>query len=336
MSITGVSLLWFLGAMLMSFVITVILEKKYIPFLMRIKMGQNILEIGPRWHKNKQGTPTMGGIFFIAAIYITVFILSIVQAVTEGELSILILLLFMFINGLIGFADDYVKFIKKRNKGLSAMQKMVCQFAAAALFLLSMELGGYLDTSVVLPFSDIEIELGIFYYILSLFFIVFMTNSVNLTDGIDGLCASVTLVVMVLFGSMSMALSAAAGVCNITRLVLFGAIAGGMFGFLVYNFHPARIFMGDTGSLFLGSAVVGAAYLFNQPFIALVAGIIYVCESLSVVIQVISFKLTGKRVFKMSPIHHHFEMCGWGEIKIVAVFTVLTVVFSVLAYFMFV
>ena len=329
------SIIWLIAAALLSFVITVILEKKFIPVLMRIKMGQTILEIGPRWHKSKEGTPTMGGIFFIAAIYITVIVMAGYFAVMTNDISLLIIMVFMFMNGLIGFADDYVKFIKKRNKGLSAMQKMVFQFASAAMFLLSLEMADLLDTSLALPFSDTRLELGMVYYFLSLFFIVFMTNSVNLTDGIDGLCAGVTLVVAVLFGGMSVAFSQAVGICDVSKLVLFGAVIGGMFGFLVYNFHPARIFMGDTGSLFLGSAVVGAAYMFNTPLIAAVAGIIYVVESLSVVIQVISFKLTGKRVFKMSPIHHHFEMCGWGEIKIVAVFTALTAVFSILAYFMF-
>ena len=335
MNITVTSVLWFVGALFMSMIITVLLEKRFIPTLMRIKMGQTILEIGPRWHKSKEGTPTMGGIFFIAAIYITTFVLALYYAVCNNDLSILILLVFMFMNGLIGFADDYVKFIKKRNKGLSPMQKMVFQFAAAALFLLSLELGGYIDTSLALPFTSTRVELGMAYYILSLFFIVYITNSVNLTDGIDGLCASVTLVVSVLFGGMALSASIAAGVCDVSKLVLFGAITGGMFGFLVYNFHPARVFMGDTGSLFLGAAVVGAAYIFDAPLIAMFAGLIYVIESLSVVIQVTSFKLTGKRVFKMSPIHHHFEMCGWGEVKIVAVFSVLTVIFSVLAYFMF-
>jgi phospho-N-acetylmuramoyl-pentapeptide-transferase len=162
-----------------------------------------------------------------------------------------------------------------------------------------------------------------------------MINSVNLTDGIDGLCASVTLIVAVMFSGMAVALSSSVGMCDVSKLVLFGAVIGGMFGFLVYNFHPARIFMGDTGSLFLGAFVAGTAYVFDAPLIAMTAGLVYVIESLSVVIQVISFKLTGKRVFKMSPIHHHFEMCGWGEIKIVAVFTVFTVVFSILSYFMF-
>lgn len=336
MSITGKSILWILAAAVLSFVITVILEKKFIPLLMRIKMGQKILEIGPRWHKSKEGTPTMGGIFFISAIYITVIAMAGYFAIMNNDISLLILMVFMFINGLIGFADDYVKFIKKRNKGLSPMQKMIFQFASAAMFLLSLEMADILDTSLAIPFTDVRWELGMVYYFLSLFFIVFMTNSVNLTDGIDGLCASVTLVVSILFAAISAGVSVSLGMCDVSKLVLFGALIGGMLGFLVYNFHPARIFMGDTGSLFLGSAVVGAAYIFNVPLVALVAGLIYVIESLSVVIQVISFKLTGKRVFKMSPIHHHFEMCGWGEIKIVAVFTVLTVVFSILSYLLFI
>lgn len=253
MNITAQCIIWFAVSMLLSLVITVILEKKFIPLLMQIKMGQTILEIGPRWHKNKQGTPTMGGIFFIVAIYITCLLLSVYHAVVNSDFALLTLMLFMLVNGFIGFADDYVKFIKKRNKGLSAMQKMVLQFAAAALFLLSLEFCDCLDTSLALPFTDYRLELGIVYYILSLFFIVYMTNSVNLTDGIDGLCASVTLVVMVLFGGISMAASIALGECDVAKIVLFGAVTGGMFGFLVYNFHPARVFMGDTGSLFLGA-----------------------------------------------------------------------------------
>ncbi|MBQ9545097.1 MAG: phospho-N-acetylmuramoyl-pentapeptide-transferase [Clostridia bacterium] len=315
----------FAGSILASFAATVLLEKKFIPYLMRIKMGQKILEIGPRWHKNKEGTPTMGGIFFIGGIIVSLVLFASVSIVKTGDLKTLCVLGFMLANGAIGFADDYVKFVKKRNKGLSAPQKLVFQFAAAILFLAAMRAcGGITSTALPLPFSDSSVELGIFYWILAVLFIAFTVNSTNLTDGIDGLCGSVTLVISVFFAVVLFKFAIPDPSASTARLTLVGGLIGGLVGFLFYNVHPARIFMGDTGSLFIGGAVTGLAFLVDEPLIIAIAGFIYFVESFSVVLQVLSFKLTGKRIFKMSPIHHHFELCGWSENRIVVVFTAVT------------
>ncbi len=324
----------FIGSILCSFLATVLLEKKFIPFLMRIKMGQKILEIGPRWHKSKEGTPTMGGVFFIAGTLVSFLLFAIVSVVKTADMKTLAVMGLMLASGAIGFADDYVKFVKKQNKGLSAMQKLILQFATAAAFLFSMRAcGGITSTALPIPFTSLRLELGAFYWVLAIFFLAFMINSVNLTDGIDGLAGSVTLVVTVFFATVLWMDAGAAPSFFTARLTLVGGVIGGLVGFLFYNVHPARIFMGDTGSLFLGGAVTGLAFLVDQPLIIVVGGLVYVAESLSVVIQVLSFKLTGKRVFKMSPIHHHFEMCGWSEAKIVAVFTGVTLLCCVLGYF---
>ncbi len=302
------------GSAILCFILTAIIARVYIPVLKSIKMGQKILDIGPRWHKSKEGTPTMGGLFFI----VPVIICCIIAAIILKEYSQLIHISFIFLNGCIGFVDDYVKFFKKQNKGLSASQKMVLQFAAAALYIYFLYSTGNIDTVIKLPFTDIFFELNTaLYCVLAAVGIVFTVNSVNLTDGIDGLASSVTLVVMVFMAVLGVKTA------NLSAMIISGAICGGMVGFLVYNFHPAKVFMGDTGSLFLGGAVSAMAFILDCPLLIVFAGFMYYVESFSVIIQVISYKLTGKRVFKMSPIHHHFEMSGWSEIKIVAVFSVL-------------
>ncbi len=320
----------FLLSLVISLIITLILEKKFIPFLMRIKMGQVILEIGPRWHKSKEGTPTMGGIFFITAIALVTLILGGIEAYKTGDFSVIITLIMMLLFGVIGFIDDYTKFVKKQNKGLTALQKLVLQFVVAALYIASMAYMGYIDTTLDLPFTDKAVELGGFYYVISVVFITFIVNSVNLTDGIDGLAGSVTLVISLLFALLAFIFS------NTAVIALTGAAIGGLIGFLWYNINPARIFMGDTGSLFLGGMVVGFAYIFNSPFLIFFAGMWYMIESVSVMIQVFSFQIFGKRVFKMTPIHHHFEMCSWTEHKIVRVFSLFTAVMCIIAYFSFI
>lgn len=324
----------FIGSILCSFLATVLLEKKFIPFLMRIKMGQKILDIGPRWHKSKEGTPTMGGLFFIGGTLISFLLFSVVSVVKTQDMKTLAVIGLMLVSGAIGFVDDYVKFVKKQNKGLSALQKLVLQFAAAGAFLFAMHsCGGITQTALPIPFTDMTLELGVWYWVFAVFFIALVINSTNLTDGIDGLAGSVTLVIMLLFAAVIWADASILPSFFTARLTLVGGLIGGLVGFLFYNIHPARIFMGDTGSLFLGGAVAGLAFLIGQPLIIVVAGFIYFLESLSVVIQVLSFKLTGKRVFKMAPIHHHFEMSGWGEGKIVLVFTGFTLILCVLSYF---
>lgn len=294
---------------------------------MRIKMGQTILEIGPRWHKSKEGTPTMGGLFFIAAMLISFAVFGIPLLMRGGDTKLVSVFVMMLLFGVIGFVDDFVKFFKKRNKGLTAIQKLIFQFAVAAGFLYSMK--DSLSTSLDLPFTEYDLELGGFYWVFAIIFIVLVVNAVNLTDGIDGLAGGTTLVVFAFFCAISY-------MQNHTEMtVVYASVCGGMVGFLIYNIYPARIFMGDTGSLFLGGAVAGAAFWLNSPLVILLVGFVYLFEALSVVLQVASFKLTGKRIFRMAPFHHHLEMCGWREPQIVSFSCILTAALCIAAYFMF-
>ncbi len=303
----------FFGGAGVCLVLTVILATVFIPVLKSVKMGQKILDIGPRWHKSKEGTPTMGGLFFLVPI----LGIGVILSFTEKEPLLLVHLAFLLANAAIGFVDEYVKFFKKQNEGLTPPQKMVLQFAAATAYVFALKTFGVIDTVLRLPFSENVWELPLpVYLVLAIIGIVFTVNSVNLTDGIDGLAASVTAVVMVFMAALSFKTQ------NVSGLAVSLLTVGGMLGFLVYNFHPAKVFMGDTGSLFLGAAVSSMAFILDCPILLVFTGFVYYVESFSVIIQVTSFKLTGKRVFKMSPIHHHFEMCGWSEIKIVTVFSV--------------
>ena len=315
------------GAFLLTLVTTFLLEKKFIPFLMRIKMGQTILEIGPRWHKSKEGTPTMGGLFFIGGILASVALFGIPLLVRGGDLKLVKVFVMALLYGVVGFIDDFVKFVKKRNKGLTAIQKLIFQFAIAAGFLFTMK--GELTTALDLPFTDFSLELGVFYWVFAMVFLVLVTNAVNLTDGIDGLAGSTTLVAFVFFGAVAFIENQVEGAA------FSSAVCGAMIGFLIYNIYPARIFMGDTGSLFLGGAVAGMAFWLDKPLLILPVGFVYLFEALSVVLQVGSYKLTKKRVFKMAPFHHHLEMCGWREPRIVSFSCILTAILSVLAYFGF-
>lgn len=318
-----------IGSFLLTLVATYLLEKKFIPFLMRIKMGQTILEIGPRWHKSKEGTPTMGGLFFIGGILLSVLVFGIPLLFREGaDTRLFKVFVMMLLYGVVGFVDDFTKFVKKQNKGLTAGQKLIFQFAIAALFLYSMK--DSLSTSLTLPFTDFRLELGFFYWILAAVFLVLVVNSVNLTDGIDGLAGSTTLVVFVFFLVVAHLFQKA------EMSILFSAVCGGMIGFLIYNLYPARIFMGDTGSLFLGGAVAGAAFWLDMPLVIVFVGFVYLWEALSVVLQVLSYKTTKKRIFRMAPYHHHLEMGGWKEPKIVSASCLLTALLSVLAYFAFI
>ncbi len=306
-----------------SFVITVIMGKFLIPVLKSIKMGQKILDIGPRWHKSKEGTPTMGGIFFIAGVTVCVIAYAVMCALRGDSVRDLVTnYSFVLLCGLTGFVDDRTKFLKKQNKGLSAIQKLVLQFGSAAAYIFALYAGRNVDTSLALPFTEARLELGIFYYVLLIVGIVFTVNSVNLTDGIDGLASSVTVFACIFLAALCYKTE------NEEALVISSAVVGGCLGFLVYNFYPARVFMGDTGSLFLGGAVSALAVWLDMPLILVFVGFIYYVEALSVVLQVISYKLFKKRIFKMSPIHHHFEMCGWNEIKIVVVFSLVTILLS--------
>lgn len=317
-----------IAAAVIAFAVSAVLGKFLIPFLRRIKFGQTIKENGPVWHKSKQGTPNMGGFMFIigsvVGILVGFILLKVLWKEPLGLSAVNSVKLFgglgmALIFGFIGFLDDYIKDVKKRNLGLNAKQKLIMQFFTAVAYLLSVYLAGDTSTTVIFPFFG-QLDLGFFYYVIMILFILFLSNAVNLTDGIDGLAASVTFLVCISVLIMS-------GVLGLLGIGVYAsALAGGLLGFLIYNFHPAKVFMGDTGSMFLGGSVLALGFGINLPVLILLFGIIYVVEAMSVVLQVISFQTTGKRIFKMSPIHHHFEMCGWSEGKIVGVFSLVTLV----------
>lgn len=314
-----------------ALILGIVLYKIFIPLLRKVKLGQKILEIGPSWHKSKEGTPNLGGLFFIIASVAGFAVGAVLFSSIEGEMPAFVkaaLTLFglALSQGLIGFVDDYVKLFKKRNKGLSGTQKLVLQFLSVAAYLyVNTYFNGY-NTAFRFPWG--EVDFGIFYYVVMLLAIVYIINCANLTDGIDGLAGSIAFIIgicFVLYGYNS---------ANPVIFMCCCALVGALLAFLIFNFHPAKIFMGDTGSLFLGGFIVGAVMLTDYEFLLIPFGCIWIIEGLSVIIQVMSFKLTGKRVFKMSPIHHHFEKCDWSEVKIVAVFSAVTVVFCALSYYL--
>ena len=304
-----------------SFVLTLLIGRFLIPELRKLKAGQEIREDGPTWHKSKAGTPTMGGIMFILGAGVTVFILG-WSFMLEGVFWHLYVYLFALIFGLIGFVDDYRKVRQHQNEGLTARQKFILQLAAAVVFLVLMRYEGLLTNDLYIPFLNMSFTINwIVYLIFAAFVIVGCVNAVNLTDGIDGLAASVTFVVMAFF-TVAGVLWSPYGIQALFPAAIF-----------VYNHHPAKVFMGDTGSLFLGGAVAALAFVFDMPLVLIPVGIIYILETLSDIIQVGYFKLThGKRFFKMAPLHHHLELSGWSEAKLVAVFSLVTLAGCVLAY----
>lgn len=306
---------------IVAFGVTAIAGQILIPILRRLKAGQSIREDGPTWHMSKQGTPTMGGLMFILGIGIAVLTAG-WGDLQSGLHNHLVVFLFALVFGAIGFVDDFQKLRHHANEGLTAPQKFFLQLAAAVVFVILMRRDGYLTPDLYIPFLNVEI-VGIpwiVYMVFAAFVMVGTVNAVNLTDGVDGLATGVTIPVMICY----VAVSAWYGRTDL--VIVSAALAGGLSAFLIYNFHPAKVFMGDTGSMFLGGSVLAFGFGLNLPVLILAFGIIYVVEALSVILQVISFKTTGKRIFKMSPIHHHFEMCGWSEKKIVGVFSLVTVV----------
>ena len=314
-------------ALAVCFVLTLVIGRFVLAELRKLKAGQEIREDGPKWHAGKAGTPTMGGIMFIIGTGVTVFLMGWGQML-KGEFAHLYVYLFALIFGLIGFVDDYRKVRQHQNEGLTAKQKFLLQLAAAVLFLCLMRYEGMLSNTLYVPFFHVSFTVNwVVYLIFAAFVIVGCVNAVNLTDGVDGLATGVTFVVMVFF-------AVTAALWSMTTLALFPAtLAGGLAAFFVYNHHPAKTFMGDTGSLFLGGAVAALGFAMDMPLILIPVGIIYIAETGSVILQVSYFKAThGKRLFKMSPLHHHFELCGWSENKLVAVFSGITLVCCVLAW----
>ncbi len=317
-------------AAIIAFVATFLLGYVIIPLMHKLKYGQTILEIGPKWHKKKQGTPTMGGIMFIFGIAIalltTMPLVNIIgsdqlrsQLADQYYLTSLIAGLALAVSmSLIGFIDDYIKVVKKQNLGLTAKQKTFFQMLVCAAYLTSMYLGGMTFTKI--PFIgavDITHGIGLLFWPIALIFIYGFTNAVNLTDGVDGLATAVTIISAIFFALISVLSS----VNNAVSGYLSVVFAAALLGFLIWNKNPAKIFMGDTGSMFLGGMVVALVFMTEYPILLIFSGIVYLCEALSVVIQVAYFKKTRKRLFKMSPIHHHFELSGWGEKKIDYIFS---------------
>lgn len=311
-----------------GFILTALLGLVVIPALKKAHVGQSIKMDGPAWHKSKEGTPTMGGVTFIAAS----LAVAVLWAVWQGDFNPLAVFAFAFVFGIIGFLDDFAKLRHKENTGLSAPAKFLLQLAAAILFTVALRYNGHLSPSLTIPFTTVVWELPWpVYMVFAALVMVGCVNAVNITDGLDGLSSSVTLPVMVTFAVLGV---------GTTNKLGFGAWAAGLFGcligFLLYNRHPAKVFMGDTGSLFLGGAVCGLAFAYNMPLLLIFVGIVYICETLSDIIQVVYFKAThGKRFFLMAPLHHHFEKKGWSEEKIVTIFTLVSCIGCVLGYLAF-
>ena len=296
-----------------------------LPLLRALKAGQSVREIGPTWHNNKAGTPLMGGLMFIGAVIVC--LLANLPAMREYSVFYVLALGLCF--GLVGFLDDFCKVKFKRDLGLTALQKAMLQMAVSAIYLYVLYREGILTCDLYIPFFNVTYYVHpLLYIFFAMFVMVGCVNAVNLTDGIDGLSSSVTIPVMVFFA----AVSAAMGKTDLALLP--AALTGGLIAYLFFNWHPAKVFMGDTGSLFLGGIVCAMAFALDMPLVLILAGFVYIVETLSDIIQVVYFKVThGKRIFKMAPIHHHFEMCGWKEEKIVLVFAGVSALMCVLAWF---
>ena len=323
----------FLAVLVSSFLVTAILCRFIIPMLSKKHIGQSIREEGPKSHFGKAGTPTMGGICFIMgslAVLLGVTVFYAIAGKTRELLPMAMTVCHALSNGFIGLFDDYKKLQHKRNEGLTAGQKFALQCLVAALYLLIMTASGHIDSTLHIPFTDKVVELGLAYYVLAMFFIVGIVNSANLTDGIDGLATSVTLVITVFIAFVGM------NYLDASMTLVSAALIGSLLAFLRKNCHVAEVFMGDTGSLFLGGAIAGAAFMLGDMLCMAIACGVFIIEALSVMIQVTVFKLTGgKRVFLMTPIHHHFEHLKkpWSENKIVLVFSAASLVFCIVAWF---
>ena len=304
--------------LIIAFVLCIFVCPVLIPFLHRLKFGQTVRDDGPQTHLQKTGTPTMGGLAFLAA-----FVLSAIFMTPTHETIAVILVTIGF--GLIGCIDDYIKVVKKRSLGLKPMQKIIGQLIICVLFMVYLNKSG-VGTEIYIPFTGGKTwDLGILFIPFCIIAVLATVNGVNLTDGLDGLADGVTLIVCVFFTMCAYA----AGNGIVTA---GGAMIGGLLAFLIFNAYPAKVFMGDTGSLALGGFIVACAFILKMPLFILIAGIIYVVETLSVAIQVTVYKKTKKRVFKMAPLHHHFELSGWSETKVVTLFYVITAIACLVAF----
>ena len=321
-------------AFVLAFIVAALVGKFYVPWLRKIKAGQEIKEIGPTWHASKAGTPTMGGVIFISAC-IVVCLTTGFSCMVKGDFRHIFVLIFALIYGAIGFLDDWEKLRKKENTGLSAKQKFLLQLAAALVFVLLLRKMGYIKTNLYIPFWNVEVFIpSVLYFILAAFVIVGTVNAVNITDGVDGLASGTSLPVCLFFVFVTFVW----GEAYLSVGIFASALLGGLVGFLIYNFNPAKCFMGDTGSLFLGGAIAALAFAYDMPLILITLGIVFLWETLSDIIQVTYFKLThGKRIFKMAPFHHHLEMGGWTgkkwkEKELFCLFTGVSLIFAIISF----
>jgi len=318
----------FIAAFLVSLVVSAAVGIFLIPALRRIKAGQSIREDGPVWHSKKQGTPTMGGLMFIAGIAVACLTVGFGE-MRKADFTHIYVFLLALVYAAIGFLDDYEKLKKKQNLGLKAIHKFALQLIVAVAFVLLMRVTGNLSPNLYIPFFNVTLSIPEpIYYIFTAFVAVGTVNAVNITDGVDGLATGVTIPVAAFFTTIAF-------IWSLPALGVFAAaLFGGLVAFLFFNIHPAKVFMGDTGAQFLGGAVCAAAFAMDMPLILIPLGIVYLVETLSDIIQITYFKLTnGKRVFKMAPLHHHFEMSGWSEYRLFTVFTSVAAIFAVISYF---
>ena len=322
----------FFLALGIAFLGTALITKRLIPWLAEKRIGQKILEIGPSWHRSKNGTPTMGGLGFVIAstVAFTTVVAFWGSRMDDTELCCIInIFLFGTLNAIVGVIDDIAKLKKCKNEGLTPTGKLVLQSMAAVVFLVLMSHTVEIEAVIKIPFTDIVLDVGFFYYVIAFLMLCGITNAVNLTDGLDGLAATSVLVVGVFLAFVGIAKME-----SITVSFFSAILIGSSVGFLIFNLHPAKIFMGDTGSLFFGGIVVGASFATENPLIVLVYGFVFLCEAASVILQVAYFKLTkGKRLFKMAPLHHHFEKCGMSEMQVVSLFGVAGVMACTVAFF---
>ena len=321
-------------AFVLSFLFATAFGKYYIPWLRKQKAGQEIKSNGPTWHMSKSGTPTMGGVMFIVAVGFVLLTVGF-EAMLEGEFVHIFVYLFALVFGGIGFLDDWEKLKKKQNLGLTAKMKFLLQLAAALVFVLLMRQIGYLSPNLYIPFVNKTISMPEWlYFVFAAFVIVGTVNAVNITDGVDGLASGTSIPVALFF----VAVTYLWGQDYLELGIFASALVGGLMGFLVYNFNPAQVFMGDTGSLFLGGAVAALAFAFDMPLILITLGVMYIIETLSDIIQIGYFKLShGKRVFRMAPFHHHLEMGGWSgkkwkEKELFVLFTGISLAFAIISF----
>jgi len=313
-----------LFTILMSFLITVLLSPIFIPFLRRLKFGQSIREEGPKSHQKKSGTPTMGGVVILLSVIITTLAMTSKYSDPGAETYLMLLVVFGF--GLLGFLDDFIKIALKRNLGLTSKQKLAGQILISAIFYIVFVMNDF-STEVSVPLTGLSFDMGWLYPVFIVFWLVGFSNAVNLTDGLDGLVSGTAAIAFGAFAVLAWNQS------QFDIAVFAVAVVGALLGFLVFNAHPAKVFMGDTGSLALGGAIAAIAILTKMELILLIIGGVFVIETLSVILQVISFKTTGKRIFKMSPLHHHYELSGWTEWRVVVTFWTVGLLLAVLGIY---